>query len=52
MNGEPTVTIDNFYDMNDVGFKLSTTVDFDTHVVLVENTITRSLKENGEIVID
>ena len=48
MNGEPTVTIDNFYDTNDGGFKFQTTVDFDTHIVVVENTIARSLKENGE----
>ena len=48
MNCEPAVTIDNFYDTNDGGFKLSTTVDFDTHIMIVEDTVVRSLDENGE----
>ena len=48
MNCEPTVSIDNFVDVNDGGFKLSTTVDFDTHIMIVENTIVRCYNENGE----
>ena len=48
MNCETTVSIDNFVDVNDGGFKLSTTVDFDTHIMIVENTVVRCYNENGE----
>ena len=48
MNCEPTVSIDNFVDVNDGGFKFQTTVDFDTHIMIVENTVVRCYNKNGE----